>query len=173
MSYLYYTDVCGREYSIYGYPTLSGQNYKLTACSDSCAIYSGSSQKEGAWTFIESLLWESNQKYSGITNPGFPIRSSVLKELAEESKSIQVKSGGEMLKITDAEIRIVEDILYNGKMFNGVLNDNIRAVILEETAPYFAGDKSAEDVAHIIQSRVEIIVCIMGLKPSPSGETFR
>lgn len=157
-SYLHYTDVCGREYSIYGYPTLSGQTYKLTACSDSCAIYSGSSQKEGAWTFIESLLWESNQKYSGITNPGFPIRSSVLKELAEESKSIQLKSGGEMLKITDAEIRIVEDILYNGKLFSDVLNHNIRAVILEETAPYFAGDKSAEDVAHIIQSRVEIIL---------------
>ena len=156
--YLFNTDVYGREYPIYGYPTLTGQSYVLTACSDSCAIYSGSGQKEGAWTFIESLLWESNQKYCGINNPGFPVRSSVLRELAEESKSITVQSGGEMLKITDAEIRIMEDILYNGKLCNGMLNRNIWSVILEETAPYFAGDKNAEDVAHIIQSRVEIIL---------------
>ena len=44
-TYLFYTDVCGREYSIYGYPPLSGQHYELTACSDSCAFYSGSSLK--------------------------------------------------------------------------------------------------------------------------------
>lgn len=156
--YLFNADVYGREYPIYGYPTLSGQTYELTACSDSCAIYSGSSRKEGAWAFIESLLWESNQKYSGITNPGFPIRSSVLKELAEESKSVSVRSGGEMLTITDAEICIQEDILYNGKLSNGMLDPDIRSVILEEAASYFAGDKNAEDVAHIIQSRVEIIL---------------
>lgn len=157
-TYLFNTDVYGREYPIYGYPTLSGQTYELIACSDSCAIYSGSSRKEGAWTFIESLLEEPNQKYSGITNPGFPVRSSVLKELAEESKGISVRSGGEMLTITDAEIRIQEDILYNGKLSKGMLDPEIRSVVLEEAAPYFAGDKSAEDVAHIIQSRVEIIL---------------
>ena len=157
--YLSYVSTYGREYPVYGCPTISGQTYEVSACSDSCAIYSGSSKKEGAWTFIESLLWESNQKYSGIANPGIPIRSSVVKELAEESKSVEYKSyTGEMLTITDAEIRILEDILYNGKLSNHMLNPDIRLVIEEETAPYFAGDKSAQETAHIIQSRVQLIL---------------
>lgn len=158
LAYLRYTDVYGREYPVYGYPTLSGQVYEVAACSDSCAIYSGSNHKEGAWEFIESLMWESNQKYSGIANPGFPVRRSVLKELEEESKSMELKSGGEMLTITDAEISILEDILNNGNLCSGMLDPDIRSVILEETAVYFAGDKSAWDVARIIQSRVELIL---------------
>ena len=158
LTYLSYADVFGREYPVYGYPTLSGQTYEVVACSDSCAIYSGSDQKEGAWTFIESLLWESNQKYSGIAQPGFPIRSSILKELAEESKGEVLNANGEMLTMTDAEIRILEDILYNGKLCNGMLDPDIRSIVVEEAAFYFNGDKSAWDVAHIIQSRVKLIL---------------
>lgn len=157
-SYLSYADVLGREYLIYGFPTLSGQTYEVIACSDSCAIYAGSSQKEGAWVFIESLLWESNQKYSGIVEPGFPVRSSVLKDMAEEAKGEALSANGKMLTMTDAEIRILEDILYNGKLCNGMLDPDIWSVVEEEAAFYFNGDKSAWDVAHIIQSRVELIL---------------
>lgn len=157
-TYLSHADVYGREYPLYGYPTLSGQIYKISTCPDSCAIYSGSRQKEAAWSFIESLLWDSNQKYYGVVNPGLPIRGSMLKEVAEESKKMPVRSNGEMLTITDAEIEIVMDILYHGKLCNGTLDRDIWAVIWEETAPYFAGDKNAEDVAHIIQSKVNIIL---------------
>lgn len=157
-SYLFHADVYGREYPVYGYPTPSGQTYGITACSDACAIYSGSNQKEGAWEFIESLLWESNQKYSGITNPGFPVRKSVLEEMAAEAGSEQVGSGGELLTITESEISILEDIIYNGSLIRTSINPDIWSVIYEETAPYFAGDKSAEEAAHIIQSRVQIIL---------------
>ncbi|MBD5528818.1 MAG: carbohydrate ABC transporter substrate-binding protein [Lachnospiraceae bacterium] len=157
-TYLSHVDVYGREYPLYGYPTLYGQTYVIAACPDSCAIYSGSSRKEGAWAFIESLLWDSNQKFCGIANPGLPVRGSMLKEVAEESKEMPVRSDGEMLTITDAEIYIVEEIFYHGKLCNGVMDYDIWTVITEETAPYFAGDKSAEDVARIIQSRVGIIL---------------
>ena len=157
-TYLFNVDIYGREYPIYGYPTLSGQTYGIAACSDSCAIYSGSSQKEGAWEFIESLLWESNQKYSGIANPGFPVRKSVLEEMAAEAGSEQLLSGGELLTITESEISILEDIIYNGNLSRTSIDQDIWSVIYEETAPYFAGDKSAEEVAHIIQSRVQMIL---------------
>lgn len=157
-TYLSYVGVYGREYPVYGYPTLSGQVYEVVACSDSCAIYSGSSQKEGAWTFIESLLWESNQNYRGIVEPGFPVRSSILEELAEEAKSEKLRANGEMLTMTEAEIQILEDILYNGKLRNGMLDPDIQSVVVEEAAFYFYGDKSAWDVAHIIQSKAELIL---------------
>jgi ABC-type glycerol-3-phosphate transport system substrate-binding protein len=156
--YLFNAEIYGREYPVYGYPTLSGQTYGVTACSDSCAIYSGSSHKEGAWEFIESLMWDSNQNYSGITNPGFPIRKSVLEEMAADAENEQVRSGGEMMTMTDSEIAILENIIYNGNLSRTSIDSDIWFVIYEETAPYFAGDKSAEDVAHIIQSRVQIIL---------------
>ncbi len=155
-SYLVYVDIYGREYPVYGFPTLSGQTYGITPGMDSCAIYSGSRQKEGAWEFIESLLWESNQNYPGMLNGGFPIRSSLLKEMAE--KDMTNGFGKERLLITESEISILEDIIYKGELRNTLLDPNIWSVISEETMPYFAGDKSAEETAHIIQSRVQIIL---------------
>lgn len=155
-SYLSHVDIYGREYPIYGYPTLSGQTYGIIACADSCAIYAGSKQKDGAWEFIESLLLESNQKYRGIANPGFPIRSSVLKEMAEEGMTI--RSNGVEMAMTADEILILEDIIYNRELSRVLIDPDIWAVVREETASYFAGDKSAQEAAHIIQSRVRIIL---------------
>lgn len=150
-----------RDCPLYGYPTLSGQVYGVWACMDSCAVYSGSRNKEGAWAFLESLLWDSNQRYPGTANPGFPIRISILKESEEEAKEQRYKlSTGESTNITEAEIQIQEDILLNGELVNSavLLDSDIWAVIQEETAAYFAGDKSAEETARVIQSRVGIIV---------------
>lgn len=157
-SYLFYVDIYGREYTIYGYPMVSGQTYGIDPCADSCAIYAGSNQKEGAWEFIESLMWESNQKYLGIADPGFPVRRSVLEEMEEKAKSETVRSGNEMLTITDSEILIMENIIYNGSLSRVSIDRDIWNVIYEETAPYFAGDKSAEETAHVIQSRVRLIL---------------
>ncbi|MCD7863915.1 MAG: ABC transporter substrate-binding protein [Lachnospiraceae bacterium] len=141
-SYLFYADTYGREYSVYGYPTLSGQTYGVEACSASCAIYSLSGNKEGAWEFIESLLWESNQKYSGFTDPGFPVRKSVLEELAKEAGDEQIASRGELLTITESEISILTDIIYNGNFSRTSIERDIWAIISEETAAYFAGEKA-------------------------------
>lgn len=155
-TYLSNVEIYGREYQVYGYPTLSGQAYGINACADSCAIYTGSKHKDGAWEFIESLLWESNQKYTGIANPGFPVRSSLLKEM--EAEKGQLRINGEILTVTDNEISILEDIIYNEKLRPTMINSNIWSVILEETEPYFTGDKNVEEVAHIIQSRVQLIL---------------
>lgn len=158
--YLFDVDIYGREYPIYGFPTPSGQTYGINSTNDCCAIYAGSKQKEGAWQFIESLLWESNQNFRGNANVGFPIRISLLQELAAEAKTHTVRTSfkREMLTITDSEIAILEDIIYNGELSDILLDYSIWDVIREETAAYFAGDKSAEDVAHIIQSRVQLIL---------------
>lgn len=157
-TYLSNVGIYDREYQVYGYPTLSGQAYGINVCTDSCAIYTGSKHKDGAWEFIESLLWESNQKYSGMVNPGFPVRSSLLKEMEIEAKNEQYRINGEVLTITENEISILEDIIYNEELRPVMIDSDIWSVIQEETASYFAGDKSAEETAHIIQSRVQIIL---------------
>ncbi len=37
-------------------------------------------------------------------------------------------------------------------------NNSLMSIITEETAPYFAGQKSVDEVADIIQSRVRIYI---------------
>ena len=50
------------------------------------------------------------------------------------------------------------DIFYNGNLIGDLLDYRIWDVISEEIPAYFAGDKTAEGVAHIIQNRVQIIL---------------
>ncbi len=158
-TYLNYTHTYGREYQIYGYPTLSGQTYGITPCGDSCAIYAGSKQKEGAWEFIESLLWESNQKCLGMVNPGFPIRSSILKEKAVEALDVPIRINNKDVEpVTGRETLILEDVIYNGELNSILIDPIIQSVIEEETVLYFNGDKSAQETAHIIQNRVQLML---------------
>lgn len=160
--YYYYVaaaDVYGREYQIYGYPTADGQVYQVYS-SDSCAIYAGSTHKEGAWQFLESLLQEENQKYHALAEPGIPIRRSVLERMKEEEgwSDVSCKVGDELVTISEAEVQIIENVIANGKFVPENINEDIWSIIEEETAAYFAGDKSAEEVARIIQSRVGLML---------------
>ncbi len=157
--YVFSTDIYGREYQIYGYPTADGQVYQVFS-SDSLAIYAGSTHKEGAWQFVESLLQEENQVYHAMTNPGIPIRRSVLERMKEEEgwKEMAYRVGDELLTTSEAEFQIVENIIANGIFVPENVNEDIWSIIEEETAAYFAGDKSAEEVAHIIQSRVGLML---------------
>ncbi len=157
--YVFSTDIYGREYQIYGYPTADGQVYQVFS-SDSLAIYAGSTHKEGAWQFVESLLQEENQVYHAMTNPGIPIRRSVLERMKEEEgwTEMAYRVGDELLTTSEAEFQIVENIIAHGIFVPENVNEDIWSIIEEETAAYFAGDKSAEEVAHIIQSRVGLML---------------
>lgn len=159
--YFYATsmDVYGREYLIYGYPTAGGQVYPVFSA-DSCAIYAGSAHKDGAWEFLESLLQEENQKYHPMANPGIPIRRSVLEQMKEEEgwADEEVRVGDELVKMSEAEFQIIEDVVANGKFVPEDADEDIWEIVQEEAAAYFAGDKSAEEAAHIIQSRVGLMM---------------
>ncbi len=154
--YLSDTEWQGREYQIYGFPTSSGQVYEISVCPDCCGIYAGSANKEGAWEFLESLLAEDWQRKRTGANPGFPVRKSILKEFEEAGSGVRV--GKEVLTLTEKELLIMEDVIYNGEFVRGRLDETIWNIVEEETAPYFAGDKSAEEVVKIIQSRVGLML---------------
>lgn len=154
--YLSNVEMYGREYPVYGYPTISGQTYGITACADSCAIYSGSKQKEGAWEFLESLLLESNQRYLGVVNPGFPIRKSIFDQMAEESQNSKVRINNGLTSISDDEIKILKNIIYEENLSHVLIDPSIWNIIYEETQAYFAGEKNAQETANIIQSRISI-----------------
>ena len=95
-----------------------------------------------------------------MTNPGIPIRRSVLERMKEEEgwTEMAYRVGDELLTTSEAEFQIVENIIANGIFVPENVNEDIWSIIEEETAAYFAGDKSAEEVAHIIQSRVGLML---------------
>lgn len=151
-----------RNYHIYGYPTVEGQYYQIDTAYDCCGIYSQSSHKEGAWEFVESLLEESYQEelaigYFGL---GIPLRWSCMEERAEvwNAEGTMYAGSSEILYMTEEETAIVEDILRNEEMRGVWLDINIINAVEEEAAAYFAGDKSAEETARIIQSRVQLML---------------
>lgn len=78
--------------------------------------------------------------------------------MAEAAPKIQVRSGDKLLTVTDEEIAILENIIYHEKLSNVLIDPDIRAVIQEESAPYFAGDKNVEETSRIIQNRIQIIL---------------
>lgn len=157
-NYLTLTEVYGREYPVYGYPTSSGQVYEINMSSESCAIYAGSSYKEGAWEYVESLLDESRLLGHSTLGYGIPIRNSALEKYAEEQKESVLKYPDGDKSLTEGELSIMKDIIYHGNLVHMLVDREILNVVQEEAASYFYGDKSAQEVARIIQSRVELIL---------------
>lgn len=160
LSYLPGAGYFGRGYAVYGFPAKDGQFYLCSAREDTCGINSQSKNKEGAWAFIETLLEPEYQFKDWRKMCGMPIRISCWDDMCEQEKKLGTTVGSvqEEYFITDEEISLVKDILEHGKFGKGMLNEEILKVVTEESSSYFAGNKTAEEVAHVIQSKINIIL---------------
>lgn len=135
------------------------------------AISEKSSAKTAAWEFVKSFLTEEYQDklYS------FPIKLSSLDKKAKAAmeKPFYMDENGEKVEydytayIANQEIVIppmtAEEIAYVNDFFGKITqapssNEEVIKIIQEESAAYFSGQKSVNDVADIIQKRVQIYV---------------
>jgi ABC-type glycerol-3-phosphate transport system substrate-binding protein len=136
------------------------------------SISAQSKNADAAWQLLRQFLLED---YQNEITYEFPIRKSSYDKLANESME-------RMFWIDDDGVKQYEDdIMYLGdqevvvqpmtqeevdyvKNFVGSLNmvysanENVYNIITEEASAYFSGQKSAKEVADIIQSRVSIYV---------------
>ncbi len=150
---------------IAGYPTVDGRPYYRMLCNHELALNSASEQKEGAWKFLEYVLTERNDfnSYSEfsvwradfeeqITHPEFDQAGVYTNQYSGE------KSENGHPQMTEEWRAQLEQIVENGVW--GLYGENKEIVwIVEEEAEYFYhGDKSAAEVARIIQSRVELMM---------------
>ena len=62
--------------------------------------------------------------------------------------------------MTKQQIDEVIDMICNIKM-SGQINEDISQIVLEEAGAFYAGKKSAEEVADIIQSRAQVFICLI------------
>lgn len=164
-----------------GYPTRSGSGNVLMI-SDGYAMSRGCWNKAAAWEFLRTFLLPEyqRQQYS------LPLRRDVMEEkirdamvcyetdekgeyrLDEEGNRIPIARGG--MGMSDEYGNIVQLELYGiteeqAARFLQVIetadrsvdmNFRIYAIVKEEAGAFFAGQKSAEEVAKLIQSKVSL-----------------
>lgn len=166
-----------------GYPTVDGSSGNYINGANCYAITTKCSAPDGAWAFIESLLqYEPQPEWGGSGN--FSIRKDMLEEsfakameenvatdmdgnpVLDEDGNPQVYPKttwgwddweAEIYAATPEQVQQVKDLMNNSRA--AVSGDQtILNMILEEASPYFEGQKSAQEVAGIIQSRVQIYI---------------
>lgn len=122
----------------------------------SFAIQANSPVKEEAWKFIAFMLSEEGQSLQD--RDGFSLLKSVNKQQLDDIQE-QVKSG--TFKLPDGKTaQVSEDEFPKFKQFMDTANNysdaegKVISIAGEEVLAYFSGQKSAEEVAELIQNRV-------------------
>ena len=173
----------GEPVSYIGYPTADGSSGTYMQSNELYAIATRGSNKEGAWAFIEYYL---EQPVDDMFSWGLPATKSALDEMINEAMNVKYmtdENGNQILDengnpipedgtssiswgdweytyhtTTQEEADTLRHLIDIAKPANTSGNDEITNIITEEAEGYFKGQKSAADVANVIQSRVQVYV---------------
>ena len=181
-NYQMYRLMLEEDVTCIGYPTVDGSVGTYLSSYEMYGITASGDCIDGAWAFMESVL--AKDENSAMNRWQFPSRKDELEEVFAEAMKIdyQYDENGEIMydeegnalqfpKTTwgyddwEAEIYAatqeeVDEIkaMIDAAKPQGSGDQTIFTMINEEAQSYFSGQKSAEDVAKIIQSRVELYV---------------
>lgn len=176
--YQMYEFMFGGPVNLIGYPTFGESGLSFRSNGTTVAMGSGSENKDGVWEFIRFNVTKERQENVGSPNGGFPILKSALEKQFEKDMEPEYTKdengnqtempkmtwgssmGGEEFSVqvyaatkeqTD-RVREMIDTTKNAEQMDAeVLN-----IILEEASGYFSGQKSMEDVASVVQNRVQL-----------------
>ncbi len=168
---LYLNGYFGEEISYVGFPTDSGQGSVLQA-NNQYVLSARSENLQGAWEFIRYYLTD---EYQGELTYDLPVDKAMFTKLANEAMENPY-----YLDENDQKVEYEDTFYMNGESFplpnmtqtqvdkfvslveginkRSYYNEDVQNIVLEEAAAFFEGQKSAKDVAGIIQSRVQIYV---------------
>lgn len=146
---------------VIGYPAESGNGICLLPAGSALAITTGCEEKDIAWEFVKYL---STQKKDGFAV--FPCYLPLFEETMDKARenadskepATQLSWGNGTMDILHAsreEIDMLRDLLQSGSVSEG-FHEAILRIVSEEAGAYFSGSKSAEQVAEIIQNRVQL-----------------
>lgn len=167
-------ELFGEEITAVGYPSVKGNGGLIQNMNGIYAIAEDSDCKEGAWEFIKYMISEEYQ--SQYIHWSTPIHRASFEKLAAKAMEYDtyINEDGEEVEAPQMtygwdgfEISVYhatkEDIDEYTKILEGATvlssyNEEIMTILQEEVEPFFEGQKSAKDVANIIQGRVKIYV---------------
>lgn len=169
----------GEEITYVGFPNKEEKGNLIVPASGSLGMSSKSKYKDGVWEFMKTLIEKEYQDdlVSEHGSWGFPIRKDSLEkqfekdmtpEYYEDEDGNQVESPKttwgyndftiEIMAAKQEEVDAVKRLIASAEKISGNTDQQIINIITEETEPFFKGQKSAADVANIIQNRVQIYV---------------
>lgn len=145
----------GPEYrlTLKGYPSKDGRakaDIQLST-GQNAAISARSRNKEGAWQFIEYI-----QSYKSDFYVGFPARESWFMERTQNLMPGSFDMAKEM-ECSQEDVDNLLDIIAEAEYGTG-REEEVADIVLEEAQAYFAGQRTAQEVAAIIQDRVKLYI---------------
>jgi len=142
----------GGPVSITNYPSINGTvpSFDPSKC---YAISTGSNHKAAAWEFIKTTLEKEVQIFESA-NDSIPVMSSVFED---DIRNAKIETPNGVISMSNQSAQRYRSLI---KGLHGInVSDNrILSIICEESAPYFYGDKSEDDIFSIIQNRVSILL---------------
>lgn len=164
-----YVNILGDNYHVIGYPSVDDSGV-FVSCNSGVALNSLSNNKEIATDFITALIGEDYQvKYTTEWLNKDVLRKHVkdafemtnhsehdTHHLEEPAFEINSRAHVPLAGKPDGTSYLEEYITY---MDSGVplsIEYDIQDIILEETSSFFSGEKTEQEVADIIQNRVQI-----------------
>ena len=163
--------IFGDEISFIGFPNDMGVNYSTIEPDISLAICTQCKDKDGAWEFLKSFL---SEEFQDSLPYDLPIRKSSLEKFAaksmerpyymEKGKKVEYDNstyinGVEVVikPLTQEDVTRVTNFIKELTLLSNS-NNSVNDIINEEASAFFSGQKSAKEVADIIQSRLSIYV---------------
>ena len=160
----------GEEIEVTGFPLGEKGAGCTIIAEEQIAMSAHSEHKEACWDFMRTYLlpdYQENVPY------GFPVTEEALRKMAQEARKPDTytdENGKEQVyeritTIGDAEIKLPvlseEDTDFVIEMLHsldkGMTSDKtVISIIEEETEAFYSGNKTAEEVAKIIQNRVQL-----------------
>ncbi len=169
----------GEDITYIGSPSSDRKGNLIQPAGGSLAMSSKSKYKDGVWEFMKVLLGAEYQdslvnEHGGF---GFPIRKESLEkqfeydmtpDYYEDADGNQVENPKttwgyddftiEIMAASQEEIDEIKALIASAEKVSENADQQITNIITEETEPFFKGQKSAAEVAGVIQNRVQIYV---------------
>lgn len=167
-NYQYYKAVYGGDMVIKSLPGESGGGYTAMV-EGGLAMTTSCKNKDMAWSFMRTLLFE---KYQEENVWSFPTNKNVFNKMLEEAMKQEYDFEGNPISrggMSDGVVSVdyyaisqeeADQIMGLINSINQIANyeTSLTQIIDEEAVAYFAGEKSLDEVASLIQSRLTIYI---------------
>lgn len=179
-----YWEMFGGDVTCIGFPSVDSNSGCALMMGQAYGITTKSKKQDGAWEFIESMFTKED---NGDWWYGFPTLKAKLEAMKEDAMKLEyvtdengepildengepiVMGGGSGVGYEDGweytytvptqkEVDIILSLMDVAQPVSGNSESQITDIINEEAAAYWAGQKSVDEVANIIQSRIQIYV---------------
>jgi ABC-type glycerol-3-phosphate transport system substrate-binding protein len=161
----------GKDVTFVGYPTDSGYGAAFSL-NDGIAMTTSCSNKDVAWAFMGTFLtadYQQENSWSFCTNKEVfeqQAKDAMTQEYDSDGNPIPLYSYGrsgagdtvtDVYAITQEMYEAVLEVINNTTMVSSY-DQEIIDIITDETAAFFEGQKTAEETAKMLQSRISLYV---------------